>query len=500
MTDHYQALAEHFQTLAHLEHALTFLQWDHMVIMPPGGSDSRAKAMAELSTLHHKSLTSQKTGDLLDQAKGQRNDPEIEQSLKEMERVYNQAICLPPELVKAQSLAGSKCEHEWRQQRQENDWNGFRKNFDQVVKLSREEAQARYDSRPGQFTNPYDAMLDLHCTGDSSDFIIDVFNTLAKEIPPLLLQIIERQNSQHVAELNGEYPIENQKKLSHALMRTLGFNFDRGRLDVSAHPFSTGCRGDQRITTRFRKNDFFDALLATAHETGHASYENGLLPKWDGLPIGEARNLCLHESQSLFFEKQIFLSKPFIKHFSQSIHNHLPSTHIQSSDMLWKVATRVQPSLIRVEADEVTYPLHIILRFNIESELINGTVEVNDIPDLWDSKMQKYLGISTKGNFKDGCMQDMHWTDGAFGYFPSYTIGALNSAQLSATIRAATPDWQDKLARGDVAFILDWLAENIWSKGSSMESQEMMIAATGEKTNPAFFLNHLKERYVEERY
>lgn len=498
--NHYIQLRDHFEKLSHLEHALTFLQWDHMVMMPPGGNDSRSKAIAELTKLHHDYLTSEQTGEFIQEAKSQTAGSEELVSILEMERVYNQATCLPADLVKAQSLAGSKCEHDWRQQRQENDWEGFRKNFEVVVKLSREEAQARYDNRPELFNTRYDAMLDLYCTGDTSEFIGTVFDTLKKKLPEIVEQIMEKQSHQTYPELDGHYPIEDQKNLNRELMQVLGFNFDHGRIDVSAHPFSTGCRGDQRITTRFRESDFFDALQATGHETGHASYEDGLPVHWDGLPIGKARNLCIHESQSLLFEKQIFLAKPFIKHFSEVIHNHLPSTRELTGEMLWAAATKVQPSFIRVEADEATYPLHVILRFEIESELINGTVEVEDIPELWDMKTKKYLGLSTIDNYRDGCMQDMHWTDGAFGYFPSYTIGALNSAQLFSSIRADFPDWQEHLAAGEIGFILQWLNDNIWSKGSSMESQEIISTATGHTTDPKFFLTHLRNRYLEEKF
>lgn len=300
--------------------------------------------------------------------------------------------------------------------------------------------------------------------------------------------------------LVGDYPVDAQKRLNEKLMCYLGFDFEAGRLDVSMHPFSTGGRGDQRITTRFRDNDFADALQGTAHETGHASYEAGLPALWDGLPVGQARNMCIHESQSLLFEKQLFLSKPFTTFFTPAIHSCLPDAKRFDCEQIWRAGIQVQPSLIRVEADEVTYPLHIILRFEIESGLMNGTVEPEDIPELWDEKMQHYLGLSTKGNYTDGCLQDIHWTDGSFGYFPSYTLGALNGAQLFATIRKNQPEWQDILKRGEVSFVRKWLREAIWSKGSTMESQDIIRAATGEGTNPQYFLDHIRARYIDHMY
>jgi len=500
MTDRYQTLMDQFKRLARIDHARTFLQWDHMVMMPPGGNQSRSEAIAELIALRHELLTSPELGELIEQAAGEVKDSVQQRSLTEMERMYRRAICLPAGLVKAKTLAGSICEHGWRSQRKENDWQGFLANFREVVRLAREEAQARSAAEPGRFPTPYDTLLDLYCTGDSSIFLAEVFARLKRELPGLVQEVVAKQKSAPVVELHDHYPIADQQQLNRELMLYLGFDFNRGRQDVSAHPFSTGGRGDQRITTRYREGEFLEALLATAHETGHAAYEDGLPEEWDGLPIGLARNMCLHESQSLLFEKQLFLSRPFLTFFSATVHRLLPSTTRHDGTALWIAATRVQPSYIRVEADEVTYPLHVILRYEIESGLINGSLAAEDIPEVWDAKMIKYLGLSTKDNYRDGCLQDMHWSDGSFGYFPSYTIGALNSAQLMAALRRSHPEWQDRLATGKVDFVRNWLRQNIWSKASSMDSQEIIQAASGEGTNPGFFLSHIRDRYLQRLY
>jgi carboxypeptidase Taq len=416
-------------------------------------------------------------------------------SLREMQRQIRDATCLPASLVKAQSLAGSKCEHDWRRQRQDNDWQSFLINFEEVVKLAREEAQARYAAAQQPLASPYDALLDLYCTGDSSELIAEVFTTLKRELPSLIEKILAKQ-PEETFNLTGKYLIDAQKRLNQVLMEKLGFDFQQGRLDVSSHPFSTGTRGDHRITTRFRETEFFEALMATAHESGHAGYEAGLPEKWDNLPIGSARNMCIHESQSLLFEKQIFLSQPFFKFFTESIHEILPQTKSFSAEQMRAACCRVKPSYIRVEADEVTYPLHVILRFEIEKELINGSAAAKDVPDMWDEKMRHYLGLSTAGNYRDGCLQDIHWTDGSFGYFPSYTMGAINAAQLFETIRQQHTDWQEPLAKGNIGFICDWLQKNIWSMASSMDSQEIIEQATGEKSSAKAFLKHLKNRYL----
>lgn len=496
MAKAYQTLVEKFLQLNRLEHAMTFLQWDQLVMMPPKGNEARSNSLAELTAMSHELLISSEIGELLEKAKSEEADPLIQKSLFEMERNYRNAICLPSSLVKAQSLAGSKCEHGWRTQKGENDWAGFLQNFKEVVVLAREEAQARQAKSQNQCPTPYDAMLDLYCVGDSSEFIEGIFTDLKATLPQLVQQVLHAQKKQ--LPLTGGYPVKQQEQLSRELMKCLGFDFEAGRLDVSMHPFSTGDRGDNRITSRYREDEFVEGLMATAHETGHAAYENGLPEKWTGLPVGDSRNMCVHESQSLFFEKQIFLSQPFLSSFTGQIHTVLEETIRFDADDLLAGCLHVEPSYIRVEADEVTYPLHVILRFEIERDLINGAIEAEDIPELWDSKMQEYLGLSTGNDHKNGCMQDIHWTDGSFGYFPSYTLGAINAAQLFNAMKRDHDDWAKRFAAGDVRFAREWLSENIWSKGSTMESQEIIIEATGERTNGKYLLNHLKARYLKE--
>ncbi len=498
MADTYIQLQDFFQRLSRIQHAIIFLQWDQLVMMPPGGNESRAKSIAELSSMYHELLISPALADLLEDSKNHKYNDDISRSLKEMQRVHLQAKCIPADLVKAKSLAGSTCEHGWRQQRKDNDWQSFLVNFKEVVNLSRQEAMARQAAAPEIHRSPYDALLDLYCTGDGSELIEHIFNKLESELPQLIGEIIENQGETQL-QFSGPFAIEQQLQLNRKLMDCLHFDFDAGRLDESMHPFSTGDAGDHRITSRFRTTDFLDALLATAHETGHASYEAGLPRHLQGLPIGTSRNMCIHESQSLLYEKQLFLAKPFLKYFTTFIHDLLPQTVSITSQQIWEHCTYVQPSYIRVEADEATYPLHVILRFQIECKLINGQLEAEDIPEIWDDRMKKYLGLSTAGNYTDGCLQDIHWTDGTFGYFPSYTIGAINGAQLFNAIKNSAKDWEEKLMNGDIAFIRNWLQDNIWSKASSLDSQEIMQQATGEGTNPEWFIKHLRERYLAKR-
>ena len=486
-----------FRRIANVDHAMTFLGWDQMVMMPPAGVESRSAAIAELASVRHGLFNDPSLPALFDAASGHLHDDGMRADYREMRRVWLQETQVPEALMKARILAGARCEQAWRTQRAANDWQGFLGNFREVVDLSREEAQVRRDADPERLGTPYDALLDLHCSGDTSALIDSVFDRLREELPRLREQVQEKQATRANLSINGDYPIDRQIALNRALLEQLGFEFKAGRLDVSAHPFSTGVRGDLRITTRFKADNYADGMQATAHEVGHASYEGGLPEALEGLPVGRSRNMCIHESQSLMFEKHLLMSRGFCRQLGPMIAEHLPGT-TPGDDALWQYWTRVQPSYIRVEADEITYPMHIMVRYDIERALINDGMDPADIPEAWNDGMQRYLGLSTEGNYTDGCLQDIHWTGGAFGYFPSYTLGAVNAAQLFATIRATHGDWQERLARGDVSFAREWLSQAIWQRGSALESQDLMMAATGNATSPDAFIAHLRARYLDE--
>lgn len=502
MSQSLKNLEKQFHRIAQLDHASTFLSWDQFVMMPNAGMAPRSEALAEIASMRHELLTATAMGDWLNEVAEQLSSGIVDSAhtthVREMRKTWQQSMAMPADLVHAKVIAGSRCEHGWRTQKGDNDWSGFLKNFKEVVALSREEAQARQSQSPDRFETPYDALLDLHCSGDSQALISGVFTELKQALPDLLQQVLAHQKTQSTKELSGHYPIANQQRLSEALMSMFGFDFNAGRLDVSMHPFSTGGLGDQRITTRYRETDFADALQATAHETGHASYEAGLPVAKTSFPVGRSRNMCIHESQSLMFEKQIFLSKAFGLALIKPLHEHLPTTTSFSADDIWMAQTRVKPSYIRVEADEVTYPLHVMLRYDIESALINGDIEAEAIPDAWESSLNDYLGLSTGGDHSQGCLQDIHWTDGAFGYFPSYTMGAVNAAQLSAAMKRDCPDWRAQFAAGDLTVVRTWLSENIWSHGCELESQELMQGATGEGSTAVHLLAHLKSRYLDD--
>lgn len=279
-------------------------------------------------------------------------------------------------------------------------------------------------------------------------------------------------------------------------MQRLGFDFEGGRLDVSTHPFCGGVPEDVRVTTRYTEDDFTRSLMGVIHETGHARYEQNLPRAWVHLPVGQARSMGIHESQSLAFEMQLGRHPGFLAHLAPLLREHLGAQPALEPENLARLYTRVEPGLIRVDADELTYPAHIILRFEIERALIDGEIEAADVPALWDEKMRAYLDLDTRSNFRDGCMQDIHWPLGAFGYFPSYTLGALYAAQWFAAMRRETPELDRQIAAGELQTVFDWLHTHIWSQASLWPTETLVRRATDEALNPAHFRAHLEQRYL----
>ncbi len=419
--------------------------------------------MAELSVFMHELLTDKRLGGLFDAARAGVAERCGAGQSGEMQRAWRQATLLPASLVEAKSLAGSRCEHAWRSQRPANDWQGFSANLKEVVKLSREEAQLRADALG---VSRYDALLDVFEPGMTSAQLDSTFGDLKSWLPDLLQKAVARQQATPICPAGRPFAIESQKQLGLSVMATLGFDFNHGRLDVSAHPFCGGVPEDVRITTRYNENDFLSALMGVIHETGHARYEQNLPQQWRGQPVALARSTAMHESQSLFMEMQLGRSHAFLQHIHPQVVALMGDQPGLERNNFIRLTQRVKPGFIRVDADELSYPAHVILRYEIERALIEGEIEVEDIPALWDEKMQQSLGIDTRGNYRDGCMQDIHWTDGAFGYFPTYTLGAMYAAQLFQAVKRAIPQVDELIQQGELQPVFDWLQQNIWQHGS----------------------------------
>ena len=489
----YQSLTRTFTRLSRFQHLSAIAGWDMFAMMPPGGSTARGEALAELGVLQHQILTDKKVGDWLRNALQEELNDVEQANLREMTRQYQQAALLPESLVEAKALAGRKCEHAWRTQRPANDWAGFSANLKEVVKLSREEAKIRAQAKG---CSPYDALLDIFEPDMTSARLDVLFADLKSWLPDLLQRVVDKQSRETLIAPVGPFPVATQRELGLEAMTLLGFDFNAGRLDVSAHPFCGGVPEDVRITTRYDENELLSALFGVVHETGHARYEQNLPRQWLGQPVALARSTAIHESQSLFFEMQLGRSEAFLKRLLPAIIQHFGAQPAfeESNFIAWN--QRVKPGFIRVDADEVSYPAHVILRYEIERALINGEIEVDDIPALWNEKMQAWLGLSTEGNYRNGCMQDIHWTDGGFGYFPSYTLGAMYAAQLFQAARNALPGLDEAIAQGDFSALFDWLRQNIWQHGSRFSTSQLIEQATGEALNSRYFRQHLTARYL----
>jgi carboxypeptidase Taq len=323
-----------------------------------------------------------------------------------------------------------------------------------------------------------------------------VFGDVRQWLPGLIRKVVARQAAEPVIRPQGPFPVAAQRALCERVIRLLGFDFEAGRLDVSAHPFCGGVPEDVRMTTRFREDDFLGALMGTIHETGHGRYEQNRPRQWLGQPVSEARSMALHESQSLSFEMQLGSHPGVVAHLAPLLREAFGEQPAFEPGNLARLLTRVVPGLIRVDADEVTYPAHVILRYEIERPLVEGDIEPEDIPALWDAKMSELLGLDTRGNFKDGPLQDVHWPEGLIGYFPCYSLGAMYAAQWFSAMRRQHADLDERIARGDFGVVFDWLSENIWSQGSRWTTDELALRASGEVLNPAHFRAHLERRYL----
>lgn len=489
----YQELHRLFTRLSRFDHLSAISGWDMQTMMPPGGNKARSEALAELSVLRHQILTDRNTGELLDRAQQETLEEIDRANLREMRRQYDNAVLVPDSLVEAKSLAGARCEHAWRTQRPANDWRGFSVNLREVVKLSREEAQIRANALG---CSRYDALLNLYEPGMRSSDLDRIFGDLKTWLPDLLQKVVAKQQQEPCLIPQGPFDVDSQRKLGLSVMAMLGFNFDGGRVDVSAHPFCGGVPEDVRITTRYNEKEFLTALLGIIHETGHARYEQNLPREWLDQPVALARSTAIHESQSLFFEMQLARSADFLKIIRPLIVNQFGEQPALAEGNFIRLNQRVKPGLIRVDADEVSYPAHVILRYEIERALIEGEIEVEDIPALWNEKMLSYLGLDTTDNYRNGCMQDIHWTDGAFGYFPTYTVGAMYAAQLFHSASNALPNLNQAIAAGDLSGLFQWLQQNIWRHGSRYSTETLITNATGETLNPRYFRQHLENRYL----
>jgi carboxypeptidase Taq len=492
----YEQLEQEFRRLHAFRGALSLLRWDAAVMMPRGSADVRGEQLAALETEHHALLTTPKVARLLERAEAgssQLDDWPLA-NLHEMRRQRDHAIATPPSLISRLAKATARAEVFWVEAKKANDFKLLAPHLEEVVHLVRDKAALLSQARG---LAPYDALVDGFTPGVSTADIDTIFKALSRKLPGLINEAIEVQAAHGPTPLSGKFTPARQRALCVEVLKALGFPFDRGRLDESEHPFTEGVPGDIRVTTRFDASDPFSGLLGAVHETGHAMYDLGLPLEWRDQPVGRDRGLALEESQSLLFEMNLCRSRSFVKYVRPLMERHLQVTGPEWEDAnLYRHLIRVRRSTIRMDADELTYPVHIMLRYDLEKKMLEGSLPVTDLPEAWNASLEQRLNIRP-ANDVEGCLQDIHWAVGHFGYFPSYVLGAVIAGQLYEALRAARPALDEEVAAGQFGGVMEWLRDNVHGVGARLPVQELMKQATGKPLTAAAYLRYLEAKYLE---
>ncbi len=491
----YGRLCDRFTRLATLGEAQAVLHWDAAAMMPSGGAQARGEQLAVLAGLAHAMLCDADTGtDLAAAASAPSQDTWHHRNLELMQRAYRRATAIPVTLIEAQTRANAACETVWREARAKSDFALVRPRLAEVVALCHETASALGEALG---VAPYDALLDGFQPGLTSTGIDAVFTGLAAFLGDALPRAEALQDSRPAPlPLTGPFPEDRQEEFCRWIAARIGLDFDHARLDQSTHPFCGGTPSDVRITTRYRTDDVASALLGVLHETGHALYERGLPTALARQKVAEAGGMAAHESQSLLIEMQACRSDAFLGWLGPQLHRvYGGDAAPYQGDNLTSLWRRVRRGCIRVDADELTYPLHIMLRFRLERALIAGDLLVADLPGAWRDSMRDLIGI-TPPDDAQGCLQDTHWYDGAFGYFPCYTLGAIAAAQLMQAARREMPELDRAFAQGEMGGLLSWLRREMHGRGSLFGFDALLQQATGKTLDPGDFIAHLTTRYL----
>jgi carboxypeptidase Taq len=493
----YQQLEQEFRRLHAFRGAASLLRWDAAVMMPRGSADIRGEQLAALDSECHALLTSPKVSRLIERA--QANQAQLEDwqlaNLREMRRERDRAIATPLSLVTRLARATSMAEVRWLEARQEDNFALFAPHLEEVVALTRDKAQVLSKALD---LAPYDALIDGFSPGFLSADIDQLFRVMGRRLPTLIREAIELQAQRPALPLSGKVSVSKQRALAHEVMRALGFPFDRGRLDEASHAFTEGVWGDVRVTTRFDVNEPFTGLMGALHEVGQAMYDLGLPAAWRDQPVGRDRGMALEESQSLLLEMLIGRSRPFLTWLRPLLEKHFGCTGPEwEIENLYQTLIRVRRSPIRAEADELTYPVHIMLRYELEKEIFDGTLPVRDLPEAWRTAFERRLGLRPATD-AEGCLQDVHWAIGSFGYFPSYALGSFIAAQLYESLRAESEHFDAEIAAGHFGGLFEWLRQNVHGRGASVGAQELIREATGKTLSAAPWLRYVEAKYLEQ--
>jgi carboxypeptidase Taq len=473
---------------------LGLLQWDEQVNLPPDSGDRRAGQLALLAELHHRATTDPAIGRLLVSLEAGVAELTADEKVivRHARRDYDRATKLPPEFVAAKAALESEAFHAWREARATSDFAKFAPFLVRQVETARREAEY-----VGWGDRPYDYCIDRHDPGMNSDQISILFDELKRSLLPVMRKITAAAAAAPAPVALRGFPQAGQQTFLREVTSALGFNYCRGRIDTAVHPFCSGDAADTRMTTRFNEDDPLDALFSSIHETGHGLYEQGLPLEHLGTPLGQAVGMAIHESQSRLWENQVGRSRGFWRYFEPKLRAVFPAQLSSvSSEQLYLAINEVRPSLIRVDADEVTYNLHILLRFELEQRLFSGDLAVHNLPAAWNELCRSLLGL-VPANDAQGVLQDVHWSGGAFGYFPSYCLGNMIAAQLWAAARRSLPGLEEDFSQGNFRRLLAWLRQRIHHLGRRHDTRELVREVTGEAISPIHLVNYLEERYGE---
>ena len=486
-----EELKNEFRKIARYNHAIALIGWDLETGAPKKSVEKRAEVLGELSSYAFELSVSEKIGELIKETEKEELNEDDKALIRIVKKEYEKSKKIPSELMRKFSITTSNAQAAWEKAREEKDFNIFKPHLEKIVELTKKMADI-----VGYKENRYDALLDMYEPGLTVKDLNKTIKTLKDELISFVSKLLNEGKRPNDSFMKGHFDNKKQEDLSYIVLDKMGYDLEAGRMDVAVHPFTTTIGpNDVRITTRYREDDFRDSFYSTVHEGGHALYEQGISEKYSDLPIGEAASMAIHESQSRFWENIVGRSFSFWKNFYSEVQKEFEQFKNISVEDFYKAVNVVEKSLIRVDADEVTYNLHVMLRYEIEEALINDRIKVEDLPKIWNQKSKEYFGIEPKDDV-EGVLQDVHWAHGSFGYFPSYMLGNLYSAQLYYKLKEEV-DFEENLERGNLNEVLDWLRTNIHQYGSKYEPQDLIEKITGERLNPQFFMKYLKEKYSE---
>ncbi len=496
MQETYKELKFKLAELSHIGAAASLMGWDQQVNMPPGGADVRGKQMATLAKISHEKFIDPKVGELLEQLKPMEEEKGYESVegsvIRLARRNYDKAVKVPPEFTARSQKAESKSFDVWIKARPANDFKMVQPYLQTNFDLSKEYA----DFFPG-YEHPLDPLIDNYEYGMKASKIREIFSELRKELVPVVESILG-QEPEDFSFMKKIFPGDQQIAFGETIIKEFGYDFNRGRQDMAPHPFTQGTSiGDVRITTRVHEDNFSSAMFSTFHEGGHAMYEQGCDTAFEGTPVRGGTSLGVHESQSRLWENVIGRSRPFWKHNYPRLKQHFPEPLANIPlDTFYRGINRVERSLIRVEADEVTYNLHVMMRFAFECDVLDGKLAVEELPEVWKDRMESDIGIRPPDD-KDGVLQDIHWYNGIIGYFQCYTLGNIMCSQFHDAALMAHPEITDELGQGKYDTLYNWLKENIYQHGHRYTANELLKNITGKELTIKPYMNYIKTKYGE---